>query len=609
LFRRKIALSMVFCLFVLIVLPNSITSASGHIGFSANISSNTVAPLGEFFSTYTVNNNTDGDIVVRITEWMDGTVELFTQEVVLSQGQGILNEGRAFTAPMLLGQQILRYRVEYRPVDSVDAWAEVRSDFFVVNTNIDTSLRVRYSANFTEDVIPGQSVIFSVSITSAGNMPIQNIIVEDSVLGKLGEIAILEVGEVETLTTPLNVSATTEGHIILRFSEPLTNAEVIRPFPETSLLVQVLDEVPQASWEMTAQPDKQLIALSEEVRFDLSLKNTGNSAVSNISIFDPNGNVFHTIESLAPGQTSRFEFSSVIDADMDYEFVARGRVVGVQDLVETRATVTFGLISPNVLIERRVENRPETVLRYIITNTGNVSLVDVVVEELEVGQLARFDRIQPGGSQEVSIPLDTTREKVSQPILIAKEELNQTVFRFEAERLVIPAEGEGGEPLITISATSNPNSLESAGEVSIEAVIRNEGLVPLQNIEIVLKERNLIFGSLLSFAPGEQQVFELPALSLEESMIFTVLVQGEDDEGNTYVFESSPLEIRVGNLEPSLGISQAAEDARASFLRTIFGIIIILAILTAGTLIYFIKTSFYSKKKRKVPIVQNKNLS
>ena len=109
----------------------------------------------------------------------------------------------------------------------------------------------------------------------------------------------------------------------------------------------------------------------------------------------------------------------------------------------------------------------------------------------------------------------------------------------------------------------------------------------------------MTIGSLNELKPDEQHVFELTDLEIELSQSLTVVVRAEDTQGNEFLFESVPVGIDVEQRSPSLGLAQAAEEARGSFLRTIFGIIIILGILTAGALIYFVKSSFLPVRRKK----------
>jgi hypothetical protein len=542
---------------------------------------------------------TGRDIVVRVTEWLDDSPGYFTFEVTVKAGRELNIEGRKFSAINGIGRYVLNYRAEYRPIDTFEAWVVLVKDSLVIESVVDTAVDVKYTARNGETVFKGQSVEYVVEVTSLGNVPIRNIIVEDSALGIIGEIALLEVGEVETLSKSFVLNETTQGYVVLRYTEPFTQSEIIKPFHGAMVRVQVSEQAPLVSWEFSVQPDKLYIPHPDDITFDLAIKNTGEVAIQDIEISNWDGEIFHMIDRLMPGQESMFQFSAVIEPEKPYVFRARGQAQGVPNPVETSYTVIVSELKPLVEIDREVVRDPQPVLRYTIKNVGNVALVDIVIEELEVGVIARLERMEPGDTEQFTDNLDLSRDRISNPILIAKEAANMTIYQYQAGEMLITARKANGTPLIKVDVNVEPNRLPAPGTVDIEAIIRNEGDVALKEVEVVLKGRNLTIGSLNELNPGEQHVFKLTDFDIELSQTLTVVVKAVDAQGNKLEFESAPVEVSVERLSPSLGLTQAAEQARGSFLRTILGIIIILGILTAGALIYFLKSSFIPIRRKK----------
>jgi len=598
--KRKVALIIVFSkIFFLFgfIIP---IQAQVQVNFTSVVNEAQVAPMGEFYATHTIDNLTGGGIVVRVTEWLEDSPGHFTFEVTVDAGQELMIEGRTFNAVNGLGRQVLNYRAEYRSIDTNEAWVELVSGFLFIETVVDTAISVNYNARHGETVFRGQSVEFVAEVSSLGNVPISNIIVEDSILGVIGEVLLLEVGETEILTKSFILNETTQGHIVLRFNDPYTQSEIVQPLYNSTVLVEVSQQTPAYSLELSAEADKLYIPHPVEVVFDFKIRNTGEVAIYDIEILSWDGDIFHMIGRLMPGEEMFFEYKAIIEPEKLYEFKARGQVKGLQILVETSFTTKVSELKPLVEIEREVINEPQPVLRYTIKNIGNVALVDIVIEELEVGVIARLERMEPGDTEQISVNLDLSRDRISNPILIAKEAVNMTIYRYRAGERLISAIAAEAAPLVTVSVNVEPNRLLTPGTVDLESIVKNEGNVVLRNVEIVLKEKDFTIGSLAEFNTGEQHVFELADLRIELSQSLTVVVRAEDAQGNKLEFESTPVEVYVEQRSPSLGLTQAAEDARGSFLRTIFGIIIVLGILTAGALIYFMKSSFQpiSRKKR-----------
>ncbi len=395
------------------------------------------------------------------------------------------------------------------------------------------------------------------------------------------------------------LNQTTQGHVVLRFKEPFTQSEIVRSFGEAVVRIEVSAQLPRISLNLSAEPDKSYIPSPDEVTFDLKIKNTGEIEIHDVEVLDWKGEIFHMIDRLMPGEEVSFEYKALIEPDKQYMFVARGRAGSMRQSFETSYVVKVSELKPLVEINREVIREPQPVLRYTIRNTGNVALVDIVLEELEVGIIARLERMEPGDTEQITDNLDLSRDRISNPILIAKEAANMTIYRYQAGEMHIRAGLAEDNPLVTIVLNVQPSYLQAPGTVNIECIIRNEGNVALKDVEIALKEKELIIGRLNEFKPGEQNLFELSDLGIELSQSLTVVVTAEDERGNKLVFESTSVEVSVEQRTPSMGLAQATEAARGSFLRTILGIIIILGILTAGALIYVMKGSFLPVRRKR----------
>jgi len=597
LLKRAIAFIVIICM--LFFLFGSIVPvlAQNPIGFTSMVNKAQVAPMEEFYVIHTISNVTGSDIVVRVTEWLEGSPDSFILEVTVGAGQELQQKGRIFNARDI-GLHVLRFRAEYRSLDAYEAWIEMASDFLIIETVINTGFSVKYNARHDEIVFRGQSVEFVVEVTSLSNVPVKNILVADSILGVIGEIPILAVGETVILTKSYELNETTQGHIILTYIEPFTQLHVIQPFYETALQVEVSERTPAISLELTVVPDVLYLPHQDEVTLDLKLKNTGEVAIFDIEVLDWNDEIIQIIRRLIPEEEISFNYNVLLEPERLYELRARGQATGIREPIETFVNLTISELKPLVEIEREVINDPQPVLRYIIRNVGNVALVDIEIEELEVGIIARLERMEPGDTEQFAVTLDLSRDRISNPILIAREAANMTIHRYRAGEMLIRANVTRDTPLVTVSLSVLPNRLLAPGTVDIESIVRNEGNVVLRNVEAIIKEKDLRIGDLSELKPGEQHIFESSDIGIELSQSLTVVIRAEDEQGNNFEFESSPVEVSVAQLSPSLGLAQAAEQARDSFLRTIFGIIIILAILTAGVLIYLMKSSFFPIRRK-----------
>jgi len=590
-----VLLSFLLFFFISIVPANS----QPQVEITASLSKYTVAPGGEFYANYMVTNRTTGDIIARVTERLENSPHSFSLEYVVPAQSEQKITGRSFTAFDGIGIHVLRYRVEYRPHDAHDTWIELASNFLMIETFADLRLGVTYNARHAQTVFRGQQVEYVVEVKSNANIPIRNLVVEDTMLGLIGEIALLEPGQTKTLTRSFILNQTTEGHIVIRFINPIDQTEGIEEFHNARVRVEVSQQQPLFAWELSGELDKQYIPHPEEVTFRLLLRNTGNVAIEDVEFLNWDGTVVHSFDRLSPDDEVTYEYEALIEPGKSYQVTVRGNVNGMDLPVETTYTLQASKLEPLVEIDRKVITDPQPGLRYTIKNIGNVALKDIVVEELELGVIARIGRMEPGGSVEVIENIDLNREMISRTILVAREVVNQTIYRFQAGEMIIGATEQQGEPHVTVSIKVEPDRLEFPGTISIESTIKNESSILLRNIEVIVKETDLNMGSLTELKPGDDHTFNISDVNIDLSQNLTVLVKVEDEQGNEYIFESMPSQVQVGQRDASLELVQSTEEARESFLRTIFGIIIILAILTAGFLIYALKNPLSSMKRKR----------
>lgn len=158
--------------------------------------------------------------------------------------------------------------------------------------------------------------------------------------------------------------------------------------------------VPELSVEkqITSDPaNGKYYVLKEEIAYKITVKNTGNVTVSNITVEDKLADKVWTIESLNPGESKEFETShQVAEADLGSPYVnvatAEGEAPnGSEVKAEDSATATTDSRTPKLDVTKtatKPANGTEYVLDETITytitvkNTGNVTLKDIFVSDM-----------------------------------------------------------------------------------------------------------------------------------------------------------------------------------------------------------------------------------
>ena len=155
------------------------------------------------------------------------------------------------------------------------------------------------------------------------------------------------------------------------------------------------------SLELSGSVDKSFITSEEEVTIKLRIKNSGNVALNNVQCTDWNGNVFFEIVSLAPGQETTAEYKARVSPDKEYKIICSGTPEDGAEKVNAAYNIMIKKAEANIDIKREFE--PQEIapgdmvtLNYTIINSGNVTLVNGVVEEPELGNVSSFDKLEPG---------------------------------------------------------------------------------------------------------------------------------------------------------------------------------------------------------------------
>ena len=568
---------------------------------------------GEFGLKYNVKNDDNANISrIRIQESVldkSGNVlsgpEALIYESGVQTGQSrsysgktypLGGEGTAFT---------ILYSLWYQNEGGGD-WILLKENASKKIEAVSTGINAVYKAQPSKNVTAGQEVLYTAELKSNANVRLENIEVRDSVFGSLGTIAVLNPGERAIVSRAFKVDQTTESHIILSFDDPMGIQErITRPMSSASTRVEVAQEEPVYKLDVSGSVSKDRITSEQEVDFVLKLKNSGNKELINIKGVDWAGKEFYSREQLLPGQEEAIHYSAKVSPGNSYEIKFSGTSPDSGNKIEASYTVEFEKIEPKLVISckitpEEIEAGDTVTLEYVLKNTGDITLVDIRVEEPEFGQVAQFDRLKPGEEKSFSIEETLESDTESYPYVYAKDEETGTEYEFEGElqRIIVI---KAGEPHLTVSLTANPDSLDKEGAVELICTITNDGDVTINNIEAVLKERDMNIGSILTLEPGEEKSLTLSGIGVDEDETFTAIVKGRTEDGEEVEFTSAPCKVTIRKEEPAEQEDKqdGGNNNKLAFLKNVLAVIIVLILLTAAGLIYMIRDLGKGKRRAK----------
>ncbi|MEB2782986.1 hypothetical protein U3A58_21610, partial [Algoriphagus sp. C2-6-M1] len=258
----------------------------------------------------------------------------------------------------------------------------------------------------------GQEVTYTLTVTNEGNVTLTDVMIIDPLTGLDENVGTLVPDQVVVRQTAYLV---TQGDIdngsVLNVATALGSFGEIQVSDEDDAVVTATQR-PNIQIEKVANPTT-VDAAGQEVTYTLTVTNTGNVSLSNVTVTDPLTGFDENIGSLTPGQEVVRETSyTVSQSDIDNGTVinvatAEGLIGETQVSDEDDATVEAIQTSSIQIV--KTDNGAEVdavgdVITYTltVTNTGNVTLTDVMVTDPLTGLDQNVGTLAPGASTVVN---------------------------------------------------------------------------------------------------------------------------------------------------------------------------------------------------------------
>ncbi|WP_129722969.1 COG1361 family protein [Xylanivirga thermophila] len=582
-------------------LVNGIAIAEGNVEVNGKLEGNGIS--------YTIKNNLEEDITgIEIEEILidkDGNKQQsFIQGDSIAPGQTKNLRGNDYsgTKGPLTIKYIVRYTTSSNGEMRVAGEGEKKLNIGEVRLN------VTYQANPSSGIKKGDKITYTATIESKSDMVVNNIMVQDSSLGDMGTIPSLAPNESKTISKEFVVNDDMESYIILGFVDPFSGKQVTREMKKTKVKVKVQKEEvknlnPKIS--ISGKADKASIKDAQEVTFTFTISNTGDDVLKNIKCIDWDGETFFNAERLDVGQQISAKLKKQVQPGVSYSIRCAGTAEQDGRTVEAAYSTKFSSAVAQVEIDRKITpdqvNIGDTVrIEYIIRNTGTVSLLNIKLNENVWGEVGGLTKLQPGEEKVIVTEKKLEKNFISSPVLTATNGNTGDEYEYTAADMIIPVEGsEVNEAHISISVLAKPETLEKPGTVELECTIRNENDIPIKNVEIILKERDLVLGSFVEIGAGEQQIVKSPPIEVDQTEKFTVILKAKDTMGGAIEVSAKPINITIG--KDSNKLDEKDPYGKAVLLKNILIVIILLTIFAVGMLIYVLKMphSKFNKNKRR----------
>jgi len=344
-------------------------------------------------------------------------------------------------------------------------------------------------------VIPGETVMFRIVVSNAGEIELTNVEITDSLdLGWFEQINVLMPRESKEYefeyivpedilnnTTITNIATATCEEIPIPVED---EAEIIVRIPDLNITKEL------------AEGQRNPVIPGETVRYKITVENIGSIEIYNVKVRDTLVEDWsQTINVLEVGEKAEYEVTYVIPLDAENNDVIKNTAVAICDEITDPVEDSEEIIVkiPSYAITKTLapgQNKlviPGEIVRYIITilNTGEIELTNVeVTDSLNETWIQKEGILRAGESKEYEfiyqVPIGTEYETVITNIAkIECDELDEET----AETDVIVK-----EPILIVrkELAEGQEKIAYPGEtIKYKIIIENIGNRDIHNIEVL----------------------------------------------------------------------------------------------------------------------------
>ncbi len=373
-------------------------------------------------------------------------------------------------------------------------------------------------------IIEGEQVTWTYVVTNTGNVTLENIKVTDDKLGDIDTIPSLAPGESKELTKT-GTAALGQYRNVGKAYTMYDDEKVEDSDPSHYLGVE--QAAPSLKIEKSTNgvdaddPKGPEIMVGEKVTWTYVVTNTGNVTLEDIKVTDDVLGDVGTIPSLAPGKSAELTMKGTAVAGQ-YGNIGTACTTFEQTRVCDEDPSHYFGIRPDIKIEKATngvdaDDAPgvylfigdEVVWTYVVTNTGNVPLTNVVVKDDQLGTICTIEYLGVGQQSTCEVKGLATEGQY--------KNVGEACGMYEKTKVCDddPSHYFGSEkpmPSIDIEKATNGEDADAApGPLVLEGstvtwtyVVTNTGNVPLYNV-VVTDDKEGEICTFEMLAVGESQ--------------------------------------------------------------------------------------------------------
>ncbi|WP_127529920.1 DUF7507 domain-containing protein [Paenibacillus kobensis] len=400
---------------------------------------------------------------------------------------------------------------------------------------------------------PGETVTYTVLVSNTSNGPITNVRISDPTLGLNQVIDTMEAGEILIFTLPFTIPAgTLAGTILTNIVTANANETPVR----TATALVTVAAVPSLTLQKSVVPN--FAFPGETVTFTLSIRNTGNTPLTTVSLTDTDIGVDITLPLLNVGESSITTVPFTLPVAIPPGTVFTNTATALSDQTPSPVTASAQVFigTPATLVLTKTVSATaalpgQTVtFQTVLTNTSSVTLTNIVLISDLFGLTHQFPELAPGGSETLLEDFEIPANAINGTVFVN----NVTATSDQTAEVTASASvTAAAAPSLSISKSANVGTAQPDQSVLYTIIVTNTGNAPLSNVQVSDPTISLLrLIPLLAIGASVEILvpFQIPATALPGS-IFTNTIAVVSEQTGVQSTEAEIAIVQTGPFIPS----------------------------------------------------------
>jgi uncharacterized repeat protein (TIGR01451 family) len=483
-------------------------------------------------------------------------------------------------------------------------------DIETVTINQESSIEIDKVADYTEALVFGEEIDYRFVVTNTGTVSLTDVTVTDPLPGLSAitpaSVAVLEAGESVTFTatyviTQADVDAGTLSNTATATGEPPATCPTCDPPTDTDTETVPGDPNPELDIDKTSNvaPGTPLM-VGQTITYTFEVTNTGNVTVENVTATDPLPGLSAitpaSVALLNPGDSTTFTATySVTQADLDAGEIRNTATAGGdppdgcvacppvvpptdEEIIDVPQTPDLELEKSSVPAGG-VEEGDVITYTFIATNTGNVTLTNVVVTDALPGlsaiSPASVATLAPGASATFTATYTVTQtdidnENVHNSASVTADpppSCTQCPPPTDTDEHDVPTDGTPGLDLVKSSDVGVGETVGAGDTVTYTFTLTNTGNIAITDATIIddLPGLTWVTGpNLGTIEPGESATgiatYLVTQADVDAGVIHNAAIADGDCTGNCDVPPADDEEdVPTDPADPALDIEKSSD--------------------------------------------------